>query len=120
MKRTLVQIVADNARAAYSASEFKSYRALGKRAGLSGNTVRNVLEPEARAPNARGDASPRMDVVEKLAAAMGYEAWQLMTDGFEPGDPPARVLGRREAEFYRKIEDAYRGLDKSGHDGNSE
>jgi transcriptional regulator with XRE-family HTH domain len=120
MKRSLVQIVAENARAAYAASGFTSYRALGKKAGVSGNTVRNVMEPDARAPNVRGDASPRMDVVEKIAAAMGYEVWQLLQEGFTPKDPPTRVLGQREAQFYAQIEAAYRRLDKSDFDGNSE
>lgn len=119
MKRSLVQIVADNAKAAFEASAFKSYRALGAKAGVSGNTVRNVLEPDARAPSARGDTAPRMDVVEKIAEAMGYKAWQLMQEGFTPTDPPTRVLSKREADFYKRIRDAYDGLDKSGFDGNS-
>lgn len=119
MKRSLVQIVADNARAAYEASEFKSYRALGKRAGVADNTVKNIIEPEARAPSARGDTSPRMDVVEKIAEAMGYRAWQLMQPNFTPADPPTKVLRRREAAFYDKIREAYDGLDKSEFDGNS-
>jgi len=110
MKRSLVQIIADNAQTAFAASEFKSYRALASRAGLSPNTVKNLLQPEQRAPNARGDTSPRMDVLDKLAHALGYEAWQLMQETFRPGDPPERVLSHREAAFYRRIEEAYKGL----------
>ena len=120
MKPTIVQIIAANTRAAYEASEFTSYRSLGEKARLPGNTVRNVLQPDVRAPNARGSSSPRMDVVEKLAHAMGYEVWQLAQENFEPKDPPTRVLKRREAEFYNRIQDAYRGLDKGEFDGNSD
>ena len=60
-----------------------------------------------------------MDVVEKVAAALGLQAWQLMQQAFSPTDPPARVLSQREADFYRRIREAYDGLDKSGFDGNS-
>ena len=112
MKRSLVQIIADNAQTAFQASGIKSYRALAGRAGLSPNTVKNLLQPEQRAPNARGDTSPRMDVLEKLAHALGYEAWQLMQGHFQPADPPVRVLSSREAAFYRRIEEAYKGLDR--------
>lgn len=120
MKRSLVQIIAANTRAAFESSGLTSYRALGKKAGVSGGTVRNVIEPGIRAPNARGDTSPRLDVVEKLAQAMGYQAWQLMQEGFEPGDPPERILSKREAEFYEQIREAYRRLDKGDFDGNAQ
>lgn len=120
MKRTIVQIVAQNARAAFEASRYESYRQLGKDAGVAANTVKNIMEPQTRAPNHRGDAAPRMDVVEKLAVALGYETWQLMQPDFQPKDPPTRVLTRREAEFYQRIRDAYNGLDKGDFDGNSE
>ena len=66
----------------------------------------------------RGDVSPRMDVLDKLATALGYQAWQLMQEGFQTVDPPTRVLSKRESEFYTRIRDAYKGLDKSGFDGN--
>lgn len=119
MSRSLVQIIADNAEAARQAAGAPSFRSLAAKAGLAPNTVRAVFKPAERAPSQRGDVSPRMDVVEKLAEAMGYQAWQLMQEGFEPQDPPTRVLNKREADFYRRIEDAYRGLDKGRFDGNS-
>lgn len=109
-----MQIVAENARAAFERSAFRSYRALGAKAEVSANTVRNVLEPDARAPGLRGDTSPRMDVIEKIAKAMGYSAWQLMQPDFKPEDPPQRVLTKREAQFYDRIRTAYEDLGKGG------
>ena len=110
MAYDLVQIVARNVRLALEASVFDSYRALAKQAGVAPNTVRNVIEPESRAPGLRGDVSPRLDILDKLARAMGYEGWQLMQATFDPANPPKRVLSKREADLYRKIEELYRGL----------
>lgn len=110
MPKSIVQIVAQNARKAYEASEFKSHRALGRRAGVAANTVKNLMEPDSRAPGPRGELSPRLDILDKLAKAMGYEGWQLMQENFDPANPPARVLSTTEATWHAKVEELYRKL----------
>jgi transcriptional regulator with XRE-family HTH domain len=104
MIKPFTQIVADNIRKAFAASEFTSYRQLAKAADLAPNTVRNVTEPTSRQPGARGEGAPRLDVVEKLARTMGYEAWQLMVENFEPADHEVSVISQREVPPYRCLE----------------
>ena len=110
MSDHLVRTVARNVRLALEASVFDSYRGLAKAAGVAPNTVRHVISPDARAPGQRGETSPRLDILDKLARAMGYEGWQLMQETFDPANPPNRVLSRQEADLYRRIEDLYRSL----------
>lgn len=108
--KSIVDIVAANAKAAFAASRFDSYRSLGKAAGVAPNTVKYLIEPHSRPPGPRGEVSPRLDVLDHVAKAMGYDGWALMQENFDPQNPPKRILTKREAELYRSIEDAYRNL----------
>lgn len=110
MDRSIVQIVARNLLRAYEFHGFDSHRALGKKAGVAANTVTNLMNPDARDPGKRGRTSPNMDSLDKIAHAMGYEAWQFMLESFDPADKPTRVLRRSEADWYAKIEALYRDL----------
>lgn len=111
MERPIVQIVAANVKAALESSKFTSENELAKAAGVAPNTLRNLMSPDRRAPNARGEASPRLDVLAKVAKALSYDTWQLLVDGFKPADPPFdRPLTKREVEVYKQWEDAYRKL----------
>lgn len=120
MNKPIVQIVAENLRRAYAVSGFKSYRQLGAKAGVAANTVKNLAEPDSRERGKRGEVSPRMDILDKIAGAMGYRAWQLMLENFDPADRPTRVLRKSEADFYGKVEALYRDLPPdplNGRDG---
>ena len=108
----LSELVAKNAKAAYLHSGFRSYRELAIRAGVAPNSVKYLLEPDKRPATGRVDPSPRLDVLDKIAKAMGYSAWQMMLSEFDPQNPPERNLTRRENDFYKKIEKAYDDLDK--------
>lgn len=110
MQKSLVQIVAQNVQRALDASQYDSYRSLAIAAGVAPNTVRHVVQPDSRPPGPRGETSPRLDVLDKIAAAMGYEGWQLLQANFDPENRPSRVLTAREAEWYEKIEALYRQL----------
>lgn len=110
VKKTLVQIVAQNLKSAMEASEFDSYRALGRAAGVAPNTVKNLAEPDTRALGPRGETSPRLDVLDKIASAMGFQGWHLMQEQFDPANPPARVLTARESEWHSRVEKLYREL----------
>lgn len=113
MQKSLVQIVAQNVKAAAKhhghALDDKGYRSLGRAAGVAANTVKNVIEPETRAPTASGkEPSPQLNVLDKIAKSMGYEAWQLLLDNFDPAQPFTRALTPEEAKFYNTIDEAYR------------
>lgn len=110
MRKTLVQLVAQNLQKAYEASAFTSHRQLAIASGVVPNTVKHLFKPDSRAPGPRGETSPRLDSLDKLANAMGYEGWQLMQENFDPANRPARVLTAREADWYAKIEELYRQL----------
>ena len=111
MKKSVVQIAATNLRAAREARGIESYRALAAKAKVAPNTVKNMENPDDLAPNARGGASPRLDVLEKLAHAMGFETWHLLTEGFDPHNPPPlQPPTDREIKTHRQIEAAYKAL----------
>jgi transcriptional regulator with XRE-family HTH domain len=111
MSKPIVQIVAANVHAAFECSKFSSENELARAAGVAPNTLRNIMSPGKRAPNARGEASPRLDVLAKVAKALGYDTWQLLVDGFKPADPLFdRPLTVREVEVYKQWEDAYKRL----------
>jgi hypothetical protein len=110
MDKTLIEIVAANVRAAMAASAYDSYRALGRAAGVAPNTVRNLAEPGARVAGQRGEIAPRLDNLDKIARAMGYQGWQLMLANFDPGNRPSRVLTKSEADWYAQIRKLYSDL----------
>lgn len=110
----LSDIVARNVRMLFERSRFKSRRALAEAAGVAPNSIRHLLEPERRPMASRPDATPRLDVLEKIAAALGVTVQQLLSGDFNPDDPPSRMLTRSEAEFYARIRSAYDDLGKPG------
>ncbi len=64
---------------------------LARAADVAQKTISNVLARE------RGPApSPSLTIVQRLADALGIEAWQLLH--------PDPVRAEREQEFYRKLE----------------
>jgi transcriptional regulator with XRE-family HTH domain len=110
MGNSVVQIIARNLLRAYEFHGFDSHRALGRKAGVAANTVANLMHPDQREPGKRGRTAPNMDGLERLANAMGYEAWQFMLETFDPADRPARVLRKSEADWYARVEALYRDL----------
>lgn len=110
MNRSLSHIVAENVTKAYQASDFPSETVLAATAGVAPNTLRNLMRPNRREPGKRGFTSATLDALERVAAALGYPAWQLMHEGFSPENPFGRILSQREVEVYTKWEEAYRLL----------
>lgn len=118
MPKSLIQLVAANVKAARAAKGW-TRADLARASHVAENTVKNIEEPEQRAPNARGSASPRLDNLDKLANAMGYPTWQLLAENFNPADPLARQpVSERERVVYSQIRRAYQQLDRSQFDGN--
>jgi hypothetical protein len=120
MDKPLAQIVAENVRAARRHRKIDSYRELAGKAKVAPNSVKNLEEPEQRALGKRGSAAPRLDILDKVAGAMGFATWQLLVRDFDPANPPPLAPpSDREVKAWRKIEQAYRDLDKEKFDGNS-
>lgn len=120
MERSLEQIIARNVRAAREHRKIDSYRALASQAKVAANSVKNLEAPEQRAPTKRGSTSPRMDVLDKVATALGFQSWHMLLEDFDPRNPPPlKPPTDREVQAWRKIEQAYRDLDKGNFDGNS-
>jgi transcriptional regulator with XRE-family HTH domain len=118
MAKTLVQLVAENVRAAREGKGWTRAE-LARQATVSENTVKYVEEPDARAIGKRGSASPRLDVLDALAHAMGYPTWHLLADNFRADDKLAdRPITAREQSLHDQILDSYRKLDRSAFDGN--
>lgn len=70
---------------------------LARDASVAQKTISNILARE------RGPApSPSLTVVQKLAEALGIEAWQLLH--------PDPDRAEREQEFYRRIEKDFSNL----------
>jgi hypothetical protein len=74
---------------------------LGRRAGVSPNTVKNYREPQTREAGASGKApSAKLTELELLANVLGLEVADLVTD--QTNAERALVYRRRAAEFYAR------------------
>lgn len=52
----------------------------------------------------RGEQSPTLDVVHKLAAAFGLEAWQMLVPDLEPDNPPiTKQIDQRQHELLARF-----------------
>lgn len=121
MAKSLAQIVADNVRAAREARQIPSYRELAAKAEVAPNTVKNLETPRLRPHADKGDTAPRLDILERVARAMGYETWHMLAENFDPRDPPPLLPPTaRELTFHRRVQEGYRNLDKREFDGNDD
>lgn len=76
----IVQVIAKNLRDAMERRKdrYPSTNALAKACGVAPNTVKNMLYPESRAPTARGESSPNIDKLDKVARVLGMQTWELL------------------------------------------
>lgn len=119
MAKSLAQIVAANVKAAREARQIPSYRELAAKAEVAPNTVKNLEIPKVRSHADKGETAPRLDILEKVANAMGFQTWHMLTENFDPNDPPPlQPPTDRELKFHRTVQAGYRDLDKSRFDGN--
>jgi len=97
------QVIADNLRFWMEQSGFDSQQALADKSGVSQRTIGNYLKPTLRDDTSSGkEPSAKVTELNKLAAALGIEVWQLL-----------RQMSPQERSFYDKIEAAYRELKDS-------
>ena len=69
-----------------SLSDINAQGALHRRSGVSQSTIDRIVGAEV---------SATIDTLDKIAGALGFEAWQLLA--------PDLHLGRSEPEFYAKL-----------------
>jgi transcriptional regulator with XRE-family HTH domain len=54
----------------------------------------------------RGEQSPTLDVVDKLARAFGLEAWQMLVPDLDPTNPPITAeADERQRELWKKLKE---------------
>ena len=54
---------------------------------------------------------PTLDTAERLANAAGYPLWQLITEDFDPSNPPViRAVTAKEAALYERLKALARDL----------
>lgn len=71
---------------------------LASRSGVAQATIGRIL---------RADSGARIGTVAQIAKVYGLQAWQLLVDGFNPGNPPVlRPLSATEQEFYARLRGA--------------
>jgi transcriptional regulator with XRE-family HTH domain len=52
----------------------------------------------------RGEQTPTLDVVERLAAALDLEPWMMLVAGFTPGNPPGlKPISHEEEALYERL-----------------
>jgi transcriptional regulator with XRE-family HTH domain len=52
----------------------------------------------------RGEQSPTLDMVHKLATAFGLEAWQMLVPDLEPDNPPiTKQIDERQHELLKRF-----------------
>lgn len=102
-KRLITEILAHNLKKALD--EHPVFRgsgnALSKTAKVAQTSISYMLNPKSRAPTKRGDSSPKISQVDRVARALGLQAWQLVYP-----DPDNRPVTDRESELHKRIESA--------------
>lgn len=113
METPLVQLVARNLTTAFDAAKaagkFSSERDFAVKAKVAPNTVRYLLNPTRREAGKRGELSPRLDSVAKLAEALGFPVWELLSDQFKP-ERRLAIVTLQEANWHKDIEKKYAEL----------
>lgn len=95
MKRnpTALTVLATNLRAVIDASGDLPTQ-WAKRHSMPPRNVNRIL---------RAEQSPSLDTLQELADAAGLLAWQLLTPGLDPRNPPVVTMSQTERDFYKKL-----------------
>lgn len=100
------QALSANLRKAMSAhKQLNSAAALGARCGVAATSIGYMLSPKRRAPTKKGASSPTLANIEKVARALGMQAWQLIYP-----DPENMPVSTREQQLHAELEKNFREL----------
>lgn len=90
------------ARLMQSDRTLKTQEALAERARVGQRTVSRIL---------RGEQSPTLKVVEKLAGAFDLEPWQMLVPDLEPGNPPiTKQVDDQQRQLWARFRQAAQDL----------
>lgn len=100
-KVLITEVLARNLRCAMNEHPLirGSQNELARRSKVAQTSIGYMLNPQTRAPTKRGDSSPKLTQIDKVARALGLQAWQLVYP-----DPNNRLVSPRENELHRRIE----------------
>lgn len=84
-------------------ADMRSQAAVARRAGIDQRTVGRILHTKH---------APTLQQIDKLASAFGMPAWQLLLPGFDPSDPPSRVLTAAQNDAWLTVRVAAETLAK--------
>lgn len=57
---------------------------------------------------------PTIAMAERIAAAFGLTAWQMMIPNIDPDNPPMLALNKRESASYTRLTDSIREFNDPG------
>lgn len=78
---------------------------LFRKSGVAQATIGRILSDKGE--------NARIETVEKLAAAYGLQAWQLMVAGMDPTNPPVlQPVSKEERAFYERVKALYQDVGK--------
>lgn len=101
--RALILLAKNLAALRDSHADLTSQTLIGKKASIDQRTVGRIMNMEHE---------PTLGQVDKLAAAFGLAAWQLLVDKFNPTNEATLALpGRREQAFYDKLTSTREAID---------
>jgi transcriptional regulator with XRE-family HTH domain len=87
-------IIANNLASLMAAHQIGSDGQLAKLAKVDQKSIWRIRHKEQ---------SPSADTLEKLAAAFGLQAWQMIFPDLDPRNPPVFIITTTERELYRKL-----------------
>jgi len=92
----LTQLFRENLRRMMEADrELCSQPKLGAASRVAQTSIGRIL---------RGEQSPTLDMVHKIAHAFGLEAWQMLVPDFEPDNPPiTKQVDDRQRELLKRF-----------------
>lgn len=105
--RSITRILADNLKRLMD--EHPDVRgnesALSRRSKVPQTVIGYMLSPDTRAPTKKGLSSPKLDSIDRVARALGVQAWQLIYP-----DPTSRPVSAEEIKLWQKIETDFQAL----------
>lgn len=115
-KRSLTEILAGNL-AFFMGREgcpHPNANSLGTAAGVSPNSVRNLLDPKKRTVTSdKPDGYPTLDTVEKIALRLNVQVWELFHPDIEKSLRERAMYAKIQADFAANYTEQERPVSKS-------
>ena len=116
MQKDIRQIVAGNLRffMGKDGALYRNANALGKAAGISPNSIRNLLDPKKRPVTTnKPDGYPTLDLILKIAKPLGCEVWELLHPDIQRSIRERIMYHNIERDMIERIQQG-RSVEKEG------